>query len=93
MALGWDFTVNPGESAVINLTLNDTVIPSGFYLSHTDIDSGTSIYYSGIYYSGELNISNLSQVPEPGTFLLVGGSIPGMIFVLLIKRHFRKGLF
>lgn len=78
MALGWYFSLNSGETGTITLELSD-VVPSGssyLYLSHTDPDSGN---YT-IYYSSTLTIKGGPvSVPEPGTMILFGSLILGIL--------------
>ncbi|NWG13788.1 MAG: PEP-CTERM sorting domain-containing protein [Acidobacteria bacterium] len=65
MAIGWLFSLNAGEMAVINFIASRDEPVSGFYLQHTDPDSNTSIYlYSNIAISPV-------GVPEPGMLLLL----------------------
>lgn len=83
MAMGWDFTLGAGESGLISLILSDTIIPSGFYLSHTDPDSDATIYFSS-----DLTITSVPAVPEPGTILLLGSGLAGM--AMMKKKRERK---
>jgi hypothetical protein len=60
MALAWDFTLDTDETALISFDLSDTAAPSGFYLTQTDPDSNSSIYFSST-----LDISSTSTPPNP----------------------------
>jgi hypothetical protein len=67
MALGWDFILQDGETAIIDYVVSDSLInASPFYLTHSDPTNDQSFYYW----------SNLSiipvSVPAPGTLLLMG---------------------
>lgn len=46
MALGWDFLLLPGESALIDFSLSETAPGSGFYLEHADPASKASVFLS-----------------------------------------------
>jgi len=70
MALGWNFLLNPGESATISLLLSRTEPLSGFYLSQTDPDSPDTFYYSSSL--------RINTVPVPGTLLLLGSGLAGL---------------
>jgi len=83
MALGWEFALAAGDTATITLLLSETAPTDAFYLSHTDPDSGERIYLSsGIATGG-------TPVPEPGTLMLLGSGLLGLIG--LGRKEFLKG--
>ncbi len=81
MAMGWDFSLNPGETASIGFSINTTAPATGFYLQQTDPDSGVSIYLSSTK-----SISG-GEVPEPGTLILLGS---GLLGILGIRKRLHK---
>ncbi len=85
MALGWDFTLNEGQSATISLTLTQDITGfNGFYLSQ--IDSGTQ---EVLFFFGTLDVQDNdapSPVPEPSTMLLLGSGIVGFVRVRKMLR-------
>ncbi len=48
MAVGFDFTLNAGDSAMVTLVLSDTEPSNGFYLEHHDPVSQASVYLSAL---------------------------------------------
>ena len=78
-AMGWDFTLDAGETATVTLALAvspPAVPPSGFYLAQIDPDS-----HETIYFSSTLNIEGCTPppaVPEPGTFVLLFFGVAGL---------------
>ncbi len=66
VALGWNFVLGAGQSALVTFHVTDVMPQGGFYLVQTDPDSPASIYFA----------SNLTvrdeTIPEPATLLLLG---------------------
>ena len=67
ISMGWAFTLAAGEMATILMNVSEAVPTGGFYLTQTDPDSNTSIYFSS-----SLRIDGQPQLPEPPTLLLLG---------------------
>ncbi len=72
MGMGWNFTLEAGEKAVITFLLSEEV-PEEFYLVHTDPDSQKTLYFSTHVPDGDS-----PAVPEPGTALLLGAGLLGV---------------
>lgn len=92
MALGWDFTLAPLETAYINFVVAETA-PNGFYLSHTDPETlGVTggVVPTTIYFSSNLTIRGGQEppIPEPGTWILMltGLALTGGIAAKRSKR-------
>lgn len=79
MAMGWDFSLLDGETAVMQFLISENAPISGFYLTQTDPDSGASIYFSS-----SLNVGG-TVIPEPSQFL------PGIGLLGLLYYRIRKG--
>ncbi|MCP3866779.1 MAG: hypothetical protein GY703_01525 [Gammaproteobacteria bacterium] len=72
MAMGWDFTMEIAERALISFVVSEFQ-PSGvFYLAHSDPSSGEQIYLSST-----LSISAI-QVPTLSTLVLMGIGLAGL---------------
>lgn len=77
MAMGWDFVLADGETAVIDLTLS-VDIPLDFFLSHTDANSDATIYFSSALNITGGPVDPPVGVPEPGTLLLMALGLVGI---------------
>lgn len=80
LAIGWDFSLLEGESAMLAIILSDSAVTSSFYLSHNDPSES---FFLGS--SLEVN-SSAAPVPEPGTIMLLAVGLLGMAL------HNRKSL-
>ena len=69
LAIGWEFTLDAGETAVISFITSLDAPETGFYLSQ--MDGATEEVF---YFSSTLSIYG-SPVPEPGTGFLLGISL------------------
>ena len=61
MAIGWDYSLPPAATAVIDFTAGEAEPASGFYLSQTDVDTGETVYLSSTI--------DITVIPEPLTVL------------------------
>ncbi len=88
MALGWDFSLVSGETAMVKFFLDAVAPTSGFYLSQTDPDSNATVYfYSTLTITPVCTGDNCNPVPEPSTALLFGPALAGL---LLFRRKSAK---
>ena len=72
MAIGWGFSLNPGEVGTIDFRLGLTA-PADFHLRHTDSDSDASIFFSS-----SLNVKEANPIPEPSTIALLMVGLIGL---------------
>ncbi|WP_309044194.1 PEP-CTERM sorting domain-containing protein [Marinobacter sediminicola] len=75
LALGWNFDLAQGETALITLTLSDMLATSGFYLEHVDPQTGPGFDdAASVYFWSSLEIFGADvpvTVPEPGSLVLM----------------------
>lgn len=75
MALGWNFSLGPNQTALIRMTVSETPPSAGFYLVQSDPESQKSIYFSSTLEisAGDTEppviacTSNLVTTVDPGT--------------------------
>ena len=66
VALGWNFVLAAGQSALVTFHVTDVMPQGGFYLGQPDPDSP-----AGIYFPPNLIVGD-ETIPEPATLLLLG---------------------
>lgn len=73
LALGWNFDLAEGETALITLTMSEMLGTSGFYLEHADPNTGPGFDdIAPLYLWSSLEISGVEvPVPEPGSLALM----------------------
>lgn len=83
MALGWNFTLNPGFIANISYTVAYAQPTGIFYLTQTDPDSLVTDPSSqaSIYFWSDLAVrpQDVPPIPEPTTMVLMGTGIAGLL--------------
>lgn len=85
MALGWNFSLNTGELAIISFVLGQSAPTNGFYLAQTDPDSNAAIYLStNLTITGD---NNPNPVPEPTTLWLMGVGLLGAAFQSKLRKQ------
>jgi len=75
MAMGWNFSLDAGQNALITLILSATQPTGGFYLAHTDPGYQETIYFSSTLIKRG---GGDPTVPEPSTILLFGMGALGL---------------
>ena len=73
MALGWSFTLEAGYTATISFLVSETAPSLGFFLAQQDPDSDATIYFSSTL------TKTSTGVPEPGTLMLLGTGLAGLL--------------
>lgn len=81
-ALGWDFALAEGQSALISLIISELVPESGFYLSHTDPEMGAAFdQYQSVYFWSTLEIiGDAVSVTESSAAALLAIGLGGLWF-------------
>jgi hypothetical protein len=82
MAMAWDFVLAPGETGVINFVLTETQ-PVGFYLRHSDPDSGENVYFAA---SLEIKPGGQGVPDGDSTAVLLLGAVTGLMGLKRINR-------
>ena len=84
MALGFNFTLGADQKATVTWALSETAPASGFFLTHTDPKSDTSLFFSS-----NLTIQNVDAplVPEPSTFAFVALGLVSCLSVYKPRRR------
>ena len=82
IAMGWNFSLNGNETAVLEYTVSTIAPTSGFYLAQLDHNSPET----GIYLQSRLNITPVG-VPEPNVLSLFGMGVISLCFLSRNKRR------
>jgi hypothetical protein len=82
MALYWSFLLAPTEIATLTFAIDEAPPAAGFFLSHTDPDSQTALYFST---SLRIADSPAPGIPEPS----IGGFLLAAFIGLAARRRFR----
>lgn len=91
-ALAWDFTLLANEVASISFTLSDVLNTSGFYLTHTDAETGINFDQTEtLYFWSDLSISQVNNPPNPPTNANAPSAI-ALVFISLLALYSRKKL-
>lgn len=80
-AMGWDFALYDGEEAIVTLVLSQVLPNNGFYLAHSDLQSGESVYLSSTLELISDGSTPAEPVPEPATMVLFSASLAVMCAV------------
>lgn len=81
VALGWDFILGAGETAVVNWFVTDSQPISGFYLTQIDgLDVAGAPSADRLYFYSTLSIRDGNNIPEPSMAWLFATAVAGLLW-------------
>jgi hypothetical protein len=93
MAMGFNFTLDPGDKGIITFKVSTTKPTSGFYLEQIHPVDGANPTETDYFLTSSATISSGGppppSVPEPGSAVLVGLSV-ALVFSPAARRRIRK---